>query len=84
MFQDIQVAGFTRVEKGTEHTFAYNFDKVKHDCISQFSTNFDLQKKLHYMTILIHTGDGNFERKMVNQELENKNKNIRYKIEVID
>jgi len=61
VFQDIQVAGFTRVEKGTEHTFAYNFDK----------------KKLHYMTILIHTGDGNFERKMVNQELENKNKNIR-------
>jgi len=60
VFQDIQVAGFTRVEKGTEHTFAYNFDK----------------KKLHYMTILIHTGDGNFEKNMVNQELENRNKNI--------
>merc|ERR1711936_785835 len=59
LYQDIQLAGFTRLDKGTEQTKDFKVDGN------------------NYPTIIVHKGDWKFHKIMDNEELGNKDKNIR-------
>jgi len=61
LYQDIKEAGFTRLDKGTAQTKDFNY-KVDGN---------------NYLTIIVHTGNWNFDLRMDNEELGNKNKYIR-------